>query len=442
MPSLAALLRPRVVVSASVATTAIAATSLPALLAAPVTRVATEFAPERSDPWSTNPANRNFGAPPIDSVLPLPLRTIWSTVDGAIRRGVELLTPDEKAPDATGIRSPLDRAKEADRALVAKHGMAGDPNRFHANDEWQVWRAEAWPVGQVLHGRILQAMQGGDWSKVDGIFNDLEAYRVDDGVVGGILPWSKRYYDDNAWIGLAATQAYGATGDSKYLEHAERTFRMVAGGVHPDGGMYWWEQERDSRNTCSIAPAAELAMQLYNATHDKKYLDFATKQAAWLNDHMRMPSGLYADALHDNGDLEKTPHSYNQGTPMGLDVQLYRATGDAKYLARAKETAKATLEWMQQGDLGWQQAPVFNTIFYRNLLALQSVAPDPSYVKAVDTYLDRVWTEGRNAETGLFSEGGIGSYEKDHPGSVIDQGAIAQLFAARALPPEKWASLT
>lgn len=441
-PVMSALLRPRVVVPTTITAVVTGATAVPALLESRIKHVPTAFEPEQPDPWGTNPLDRLYGARPAESVLPLPLRTLWSITDGAVRRGVELLIPHAKAPDGAGITNPLDRAKEADRALVDRHAMLGTPNRFHADDEWHVWRSEAWPVGQVLHGRVLQAMQGGDWSKVDGIFNDLEANRVDDGYAAGILPWNNRLYDDNAWLGLAATQAYGATGDQKYLTTAERTFRMVASGVHPEGGLYWNEQSRNSRNTCSIAPAAELAMQLYDATKDQRYLTFATEQAAWLNDHLRLPSGLYADALHDDGRLDETVYSYNQGTPMGLDVQLYRATGDEQYLTRAKQTAKAALEWMATGDTGWQQPPVFNAIFYRNLLALQSVAPDPSYLRAVDSYLDRAWTHGRNAETGLFSEGGIGTYEKGHPGSVIDQGAIAQLFAARALPPEKWASLT
>ena len=85
---------------------------------------------------------------------------------------------------------------------------------------------------------------------------------------------------------------------------------------------------------------------------------------------------------------------------------------------------------------------MFNAILVRNLLALQSVAPDPSYLKTIDDYLERLWTDARNDETGLFTEGGIGAYEKDHPGSVIDQGAIAQMFAVRALPPDRWVENT
>jgi hypothetical protein len=52
-----------------------------------------------------------------------------------------------------------------------------------------------------------------------------------------------------------------------------------------------------------------------------------------------------------------------------------------------------------------------------------------------------VWTQARNGDTGLFSEGGIGHYGDD-AGNTLDQGALSQLYAIRALPPSAWASLT
>ncbi|MCW2921461.1 MAG: glycosyl hydrolase [Thermoleophilia bacterium] len=385
------------------------------------------------------PSSNEFGRP-LDTLLPPILRFGWAAVSGGVRKGVDLLVPEEgDTPDGAEITAPLDRAKEAQRALIDEHAFFGSEDRFHSHGA-QVWRTEAWPLGQVLHGRIAIAMQDGDWERVDAIFTELESYRVGDGFVGGIGD-HKRYYDDNAWIGLAAMQAYTATGDDKYLHHAERTFRMVRTGQHDDGGLYWLEQDRSGRHTCSVAPAAQLAMQLYSATHEPKYLRFGVDQATWLNENLRLESGLYGDNKNDaSGNVDPTVYSYNQGTPLGLDVQLFHATGDRRYLERAQQTADAALTYYGSEDRLWKQPPVFNAVFLRNLLALHAAAPNPKYVAAVDAYLDRVWTEGRNAETGLFDQGGIGHYDQD-AGSVIDQGALSQLFAIRALPPEQWATL-
>lgn len=388
-----------------------------------------------------NSARADFGGRPLDAALPRPLMAAWETISGGVLKGIDLLWPEERpTPPAAQLTTPLARAQDGERALVDEHAFLGSPARFH-NEGWKVWRTEAWPLGQVLHARVALAMSTGDWSSVDATLREFEAYRDGDGFVGG-TGLGDRYYDDNEWIGLAAMQAYTATGDSRYLHHAERTFRMVETGAHPDGGMYWHEQDRSGRHTCSTAPAGELAMQLYEATGEQRYLRFASEQASWLAQNLRLPSGMYADAVTDAGSVNADTLTYNQGAPIGLDVQLYRATGDRAYLDRARSTADATIASFQ-GDRLWKQPPAFNAIFFRNLLALHAVAPDPRYVQAVDSYLDRVWSEARNPDTGLFDQGDIGYYYfADGPGNVLDQAAITQLFAIRALPPEQWATLT
>ncbi len=396
--------------------------------------------PDFERPGTVETSSRDdFGAP-WDTALPSWARFAWAAVSGGVRKGVDLLVPDEAdTPDGAKITRPFDRATEAQRALVDEHAFLGSKDRFHSHG-WQVWRTEAWPLGQVLHGRVAIAMQNGDWERVDAIFKEFESYRSDDGFVGGIGD-HKRYYDDNAWIGLAAMQAYTATGDDRYLRHAARTFRMVRTGQHEDGGMYWLEQDRSGRHTCSVAPAAQLAMQLYAATGQDGYLRFAKDQARWLNDNLRLENGLYSDNVKDDGRHELTQFTYNQGTPLGLDVQLFRSTGDRRYLDRAKQTADAALEHFGTEDRLWKSAPVFNAIFFRNLLSLHATSPDPKYLAALDGYLERVWRDARNPETGLFDRGGIGHYGRA-AGSVIDQGALSQLFAIRALPPSSWATLT
>lgn len=391
---------------------------------------------ERPESIETSSAD-DFGRP-VDSLLPGPLRLAWATVEGAARRGVDLLWPDEgPTPRSAEVTTPIDRAREAQRSLVDQHAFLGSEDRFHAGG-WHVWRTEAWPLGQVLHGRVVLAMHGDDWGRVDALLREFESYRSGDGFTGGAGD-GQRFYDDNAWIGLAAMQAFSASGDERYLRHAERTFRMVLTGAHPDGGVYWHEQQRVGRHTCSVAPAAQLALRLHEATGDERYLRFAIEQASWLAETLRMPSGLYADNVSDQGRVDRTAWSYNQGTPIGLDVQLYRATGDGRYLERARETADAALREFQ-GDRLWKQPPSFNAIFLRNVLALHAASPDPRYVAAVDAYLERAWNEGRNERTGLFDQGGIGHYG-DRAGSVLDQGALSQLFAVRALPPARWSEI-
>ena len=72
-------------------------------------------------------------------------------------------------------------------------------------------------------------------------------------------------------------------------------------------------------------------------------------------------------------------------------------------------------------DRLWKQAPSFNTIFFRNLLALDAVAPDPRYRAMLQSYLDRAWSNACDPATGLFTRGDI--------------GGLAQMYSLLAMSP-------
>ena len=108
--------------------------------------------------------------------------------------------------------------------------------------------------------------------------------------------------------------------------------------------------------------------------------------------------------------------------------------GDKKYLERATQTAHAALDHFAKNDGLWKGSPAFNAIFFRNLLALDQVAPDPRYRATLDQYLDRAWKEARDPETGLFNRGGIGKYDGH---DYLDQSGMVQLYALQDWPKEK-----
>jgi hypothetical protein len=103
--------------------------------------------------------------------------------------------------------------------------------------------------------------------------DQLQSYWVDHHGLGGysVLPAQRdpdRYYDDNAWIVLALLDAYDATADRKYLDRAASTMRFVLRGEDDalGGGIYWRENERRSKNTCSNAPVIVSALRLFRTT--------------------------------------------------------------------------------------------------------------------------------------------------------------------------------
>ena len=43
------------------------------------------------------------------------------------------------------------------------------------------------------------------------------------------------------------------------------------------GGIYWCEQKKESKNTCSNAPGSVLALKLFKATNDSSYFEKGKK---------------------------------------------------------------------------------------------------------------------------------------------------------------------
>jgi hypothetical protein len=293
-------------------------------------------------------------------------------------------------------------------------------------------RAPLWPFGQVLAAAIDIAALTGGYEQVDALVRGLEPYRAGDGYAARPGRWRRRrYFDDNAWIGLALMQLHLQTGERSHLDAAQRMFGFVSTGQDPSGGVRWLEG-KDSLNACSTAPAAELAVRLHLVTGDPEPLAFAERAMGWIDRELVLRSGLIADRV-EAGEVVRKVRSYNQGTTLGARALLHRATGERSALDRALRLAAESLAHFRGDDL-WTHPPVFHAIWFRNLLALEAAASVPGLVDALDAYLNRVSNEARDPASGLFTAGGIGSYDRT---PAIDHAGVVQLLALRAWPQSK-----
>jgi hypothetical protein len=284
-------------------------------------------------------------------------------------------------------------------------------------------------VSQVIAAAVDLAELTGDPDDVERLVLGLRAYAAGDGFLP--LPGDRlRYYDDNAWIGLCFAQMHLQTGEARWLRRARKVFRFVREGQDPDGGMRWVER-RSARHTCSAAPAAQLALRLHLADGSSETLAFARRTLDWLDRTLLMRGGLYADHVDRRG-VNRALRTYNQGAPVGAHLLVHLATGDDASLGRASATAAASLRRFGP-DRIWRHQPVFNAVWFRNLLALDAVARVDGLRPALDAYLLRAWREGRDRD-GLFTVGGIGSYD-GRP--AIDSGGLVQLYALRAWPRDR-----
>jgi predicted alpha-1,6-mannanase (GH76 family) len=250
------------------------------------------------------------------------------------------------------------------------------------------------------------------------------------------------FYDDNEWVGLAKVQLHLQTRDSAALVRAREIFDLVRSGWDTDsthaapGGVFWtqanWSQDR---NTVSNMPGAQLALRLHQITGEDGYLDWARRFYDWTNTYLQSPGALYWDHLDLKGTVEKTIWSYNQGVPVGVNVLLYKATHDRTYLRRAERIAQAAYAYyVTQGRL-FTQPVYFNSIFFKNLLLLESVTGDGKYHQAMADYADELWSTMRDPGTGLVHFDSSGGTE------AIQQAAFAQLYAVLAWPRGLWPTL-
>lgn len=309
--------------------------------------------------------------------------------------------------------------------------------REHANTKEP---STVWPHGQLIAAALDRALLNGDVDEArkaiaglerydrSGTYNPLEGHGA-----------QERYYDDNAWIGLDFAQAFRLTGDQAHIDGARRMFDFLQEGMHREGGLYWKEnQSPPARATASNGPALQLALQLHDLTGEQKYMDAAKQLDAFITRDLRRGDGLLIDNVSDTGKRDGTIFSYNQGTVIGADVQFYEKTGDRTYLERAKSTASAALDDLATDDRLWKQAPAFNAVFFRNLMQLDRIAPDPRIRQTLERYLERAGASGRNAD-GLYEGAGMGGYDAK-PGAgtaMIDQAAFVQMHALLAMTPEQ-----
>jgi len=110
-------------------------------------------------------------------------------------------------------------------------------------------------------------------------------------------------------------------------------------------------------------------------------------------------------------------------------------TGEVVDAARAERIADAAYSYFVTGNRLSGQPPYFNSIFFKNLLLLESVTGGDTYRQAMADYADQVWTTVRDPQTGLvrFDTGGTTQ--------SIQQAAMAQIYAVLAWPRAKWSTL-
>ncbi len=246
------------------------------------------------------------------------------------------------------------------------------------------------------------------------------------------------YYDDNEWVGIELMRAYELDRNRAALAQAEQIMTFVMSGwqgnpaLRCPGGVPFSDQPPglEERNAVTNGPAVELGVQLYRATHDSAYLQFAEMAYEWVRQCLLEPTNLYADHLEAEGEVEPTEWSYNQGSMIGAGTLLYQVTGNRLFLGEASTTARAALAGFSLERVAGEN-PFFTAVFLRNLLYLDSVTHSRAGRQLAQSYVNYVW-ESLFLPSGLFLSAQGGSPQ------LLEQAAIAQIYALLSIPPSTY----
>ena len=291
------------------------------------------------------------------------------------------------------------------------------------------------PLGNELHQRLVgltSYLDTNNSGEPEGVYtSSLPAY---DGTIAPPSgPGGPKYYDDNDWVGIELARLYKIGHNQAVLSTAEALMRFEMAGwqAAPElgcsGGIPFTNTvENTDRNTVTTAPAAELALQLYRINANPEYLSFAEQAYEWVRQCLLLPSGMYADHVNRQGQVEPTLWSYNQGSMIGAGALLYQVTHNGAYLYQARQTAAAALAYFNLERLE-SENPFFPSVFFRNLMYLDSITHDPPGPRLAQAYVNNAWQNLRL--TGYVFLGGSPPSPQ-----LLSQAAIVQIYGMLSSP--------
>ncbi|MDR1809980.1 MAG: glycoside hydrolase family 76 protein [Prevotella sp.] len=255
-------------------------------------------------------------------------------------------------------------------------------------------------------------------------------------------PKSDRFYDDNIWLGIDFTEMYLQTGEQPYLEKAKLIWQFIESGMDNKlgGGIYWCEQKKGGKNTCSNAPGTVLALKLFEATKDSAYFRQAKALYDWTQQHLQDTADcLYYDNIRLNGRIGKAKFAYNSGQMLQASALLYKATQEDVYLQEAQRIAAACYAHFFEKPTGYEGKyrllkkgnTWFTAVMFRGFAELYAIDRNPLYMDAFRENIDYAWRQLRNKD-GLFADDWNAAAGKPTKW-LLTQSAMVELYARMAL---------
>jgi hypothetical protein len=289
-----------------------------------------------------------------------------------------------------------------------------------------------WPLCALIQAANEEEVLYPSKDFMSPVMNAIRQYHSDEPPVPAYQAYVRkeakdsRFYDDNQWIAIACLDAYKRIRKDAYLNIAKEVYRFMMTGFDTlsGGGLYWREDKKKSKNTCSNGPGILVALQLYKITHQQEYFNAGLNLYKWVNEHLRSPTGLYYDNIKiPSLEIDSAFYTYNAGTMLQSNVLLYNITKEKKYLTEAERIAEAVKQHFYRNhklpDNYW-----FNAVLLRGEIALYKADKNKNDIQFFIDDANRIWNEEKN-NAGLIGK-------RDKRKKLIDQAAMIEIYARLA----------
>ena len=224
---------------------------------------------------------------------------------------------------------------------------------------------------------------------------------------GGTL--LNNWYDDMEWLALSMLRLWDITKDESLKKRIDFLWTDIktAWNDNCGGGMAWRKNQLDYKNTPANAPAAILALRLYQHFENPDDLEWGKRIFHWNRDNLMDHETFYVyDGMNREGDMKidlDWDFSYCQGTMIGAAVELYRIEGNAADLALAENIAKATMTRVAAPNRGIMpyegkdDCGLFRGIFFRYLSELSETSEDDQFATFIKQNANAIAEQGISA---------------------------------------------
>jgi predicted alpha-1,6-mannanase (GH76 family) len=309
------------------------------------------------------------------------------------------------------------RAAAAEQAIVARQ-LRGLPGRAGAALGWAHWppapadRAflawHYWWQAQLAHTLAEAYAREPSEPRRERVAAVLAGIRLRNGG-----RWGNRYYDDSAWLGIAARRARESVGLPVQPALAAVAARLRSGvAEQAGGGIYWrrcaWPQRLARPCDFVNSPATGSAAVFFAGLPEGR--GRAAALLDWLAEHLvDERSGLLLDGLHAaSGKLVRAVYTYNQGVYLGGCAELHAATGEQRWRRRAERTIAAVADHLLvetgHGPVlagqGGGDGGLFAGILARQLARAALALGDPTAARLVRCSADAAWANATSAGGG------------------------------------------